>query len=191
MERIVTAARQLFASGGYAATTIDAIAERAGVARPTVYATFGSKRAMLLALVDRVEAEAELPALLLGLRAAEGHPRRQVGLLVEFNRRLFSRGLDVLEILRGAGSAEPDLAEVWREGERRRRQGQAPLVRAWSAAGALRTDLSVKAAADILWALTGPDVFRLVVVESGWSARRYAGWLVETLQSALFGQRPA
>src|SRR5215204_3120445 len=50
--QIVEAARQLFAERGYVGTTIEAIAQAAGVAGETVYATFGSKRAILARLVD-------------------------------------------------------------------------------------------------------------------------------------------
>lgn len=188
-EQILASARRLLTSRGYAATTVGAIAEGAEVAPQTIYAVFGSKRAILTALIDTMEAEAELPALLEDLRAAHADPLRQLGLVVEFNQRLFSRGLDVLEILKGAGTAEPHLAAVWREGEQRRRQGQAPLVRGWAAQGSLRPGLGVKGAADILWTLTGPDVYRLLVVESGWSGKRYARWLRETLGSLLFGEQ--
>src|SRR6266571_3883132 len=61
-ERIVTAARALFASRGLEGATIAAIAEHAGVAVPTVYATFGSKREIMAALLARTEADAEAPA---------------------------------------------------------------------------------------------------------------------------------
>ena len=57
-ERIVTAARQLFAAHGVDGTTVAAIASQAGVAEPTVYATFGSKREIMAALLARTEQEA-------------------------------------------------------------------------------------------------------------------------------------
>ncbi|HSB65838.1 MAG TPA: helix-turn-helix domain-containing protein, partial [Anaerolineales bacterium] len=49
---IVTAAQALFLEQGYICTTIDIIAERAGVATSTVYAIFGSKRGILRAIRD-------------------------------------------------------------------------------------------------------------------------------------------
>src|SRR5919202_6428907 len=50
--QIVEAAGRLFSQHGYFGTSIGAIAQGAGVAEPTVYATFGSKRAILAALID-------------------------------------------------------------------------------------------------------------------------------------------
>src|SRR4030065_1779120 len=51
-DMIGTAAQALFLEQGYICTTIDAIAERAGVATSTVYAIFGSKRGILRAIRD-------------------------------------------------------------------------------------------------------------------------------------------
>src|SRR5918911_2787030 len=50
--QIVDAAGRLFSRHGYFGTTMEAIAREAGVADPTVYAAFGSKRAILSALID-------------------------------------------------------------------------------------------------------------------------------------------
>ena len=50
--QITEAARQLFLERGYSGATIEAIAEKAGVAKETVYAIFGSKRSILVFLLD-------------------------------------------------------------------------------------------------------------------------------------------
>jgi AcrR family transcriptional regulator len=59
-QRIAAAARRLFAADGYAATRIEAIAREAGVAVPTVYANFASKRAILDAVAAVIEEDADL-----------------------------------------------------------------------------------------------------------------------------------
>lgn len=184
--RLAASARKLFARSGYAATSIESIANDAGVAVQTFYAVYGSKRAVLLALLDEVEREADLPALRDRLQESASEPPRQLRLLVDFNVRLFQGAADILEGLRSAGSADADLAAVWREGEDRRREGQAPLVRGWARSGALRPDLSENEAADVLWALTGPDTYRLYVRERGWAVSRYAEWLSCALERLLF-----
>src|SRR4051794_6909255 len=50
--RVVSAARDLFLDRGYAATTIAAVARGAAVSADTVYSTFGSKIAVLKAVLD-------------------------------------------------------------------------------------------------------------------------------------------
>ncbi|MFE6992270.1 helix-turn-helix domain-containing protein, partial [Streptomyces pharetrae] len=50
--RMLGAARDLFTAHGYTATTMKAIADRAGMAVQTLYFTFATKRAILSELVD-------------------------------------------------------------------------------------------------------------------------------------------
>ncbi|MEU4822361.1 TetR/AcrR family transcriptional regulator [Actinomadura sp. NPDC023710] len=51
-EKLFTAAIELIAESGLAATTVDQIAERAGVAKGTVYYNFDSKAALFAALLE-------------------------------------------------------------------------------------------------------------------------------------------
>lgn len=67
-EEILASAARLFAESGYHATTIDDVAERAGVAKGTVYWYFRSKKALFLAVLRSVS---EIYRTELG-RAAEG-----------------------------------------------------------------------------------------------------------------------
>lgn len=184
--RLMTSARALFARHGYTGTTIEAIAREAAVAVQTFYAAFGSKRAVLLALLEEAEREADVSELRAAMGAISSDPRLQLRQLVDFNVQLFTRIADVLEVVRNAGRSDPDLDWFWREGEERRRTGQAPLMRQWSRAGALNAQLATREAGAVLWSLTGPDVFRLFVVERGWSSSRYADWLFSSLEQLLF-----
>jgi hypothetical protein len=57
---------------------------------------------------------------------------------------------------------------------------------------ALRTGLGVAAAADILWALNHPGVYRSLVSDRRWSPARYERWLTGILTSQLLaGARPS
>jgi AcrR family transcriptional regulator len=185
-EQIVGAARRLFARDGFAKTTVEAIAREAGVSAQTVYASVGSKRGIVLALLDRMEIEGGNEELRREL-AATRDPRWQLRAIVRFNRRLFERGRDVLDVVM-ATRADADVEAFGRAGEARRREGQARWVRAWAEAGVLRSDLDEGAAADVLWALTGPELYWLFAVNSGWSGSKFEEWLFGTLDSQLFGE---
>src|SRR5215472_10496254 len=50
--KVIEAAKHLFIENGYPATTIEAVAEAAEVPLPTLYRLFGSKRALLAAVLD-------------------------------------------------------------------------------------------------------------------------------------------
>ncbi len=188
--RIAQSGRALFAQLGYGATSIEAIANHAGVAVPTFYATYGSKRALLFALLDAADAQADVIALQDSLRGAAVTPGRQLSLVVSFSRRLYQQSADLIEVARSAGSMEPDLAALWAEGEQRRLRGVAPIVHSWAVAGALRKPLSERDALDILWSLMGPDNYRLFVTERGWPPERYEKWLTVTLKTLLLRKAP-
>ncbi|HEX5432625.1 MAG TPA: helix-turn-helix domain-containing protein [Candidatus Angelobacter sp.] len=184
-ERILETARELFGRYGYGATSIERIAGEAGVAVPTFYAMYRSKRALLFALLDLVDRQADVAGLQRDLRAAAGDVRNQLRRLVSFTCRFYAQAGDVIDIARGAGSTNEDLLDLWREGEERRLRGQKPLVNEWVRAGAIRNGVSVKEATDILWAMTGADHYRLFIVERNWSADRYEAWLEKTLERLL------
>ena len=188
-EAIVEVTRRLLAAGGLSDVTMDAIAAEAGVSVQTVYATYGSKAAILSALLDRLEAEA------LAARASGAHgspygtstdPRRQLRDMVDFHRRLFERGAEVITVALGSTASDPDIAAHVAAGQQRRRAAQLPLVTAWHRAGVLRPGLGRKEAADVVWSLTSPDLFVLHVKGSGWTPSRYAKWLSATLERLLF-----
>ena len=186
-EEIVGAARRLFARDGFARTTVEAIAREADVSAQTVYASVGSKRAIVGALIDRMEVEGGSEELRRELTST-GDPREQLRAIVRFNLRLFERGQDILRIIM-ATRVDPDVASLWQEGEVRRREGQTRWVGEWSEAAVLRPGLGEDEAADVLWALTGPDVYGLFVVDCGWPGPRFEEWLFATLEVRLF--RPA
>ena len=74
--QLFVVALELFAQRGYRATTMDDIAEAAGVTKPLLYQHFSSKRALYLELVDSI-AHDLLTAIGRAVAQAEG-PRQQV-----------------------------------------------------------------------------------------------------------------
>ena len=76
--QLFAVALELFAQRGYRATTMDDIAEAAGVTKPLLYQHFSSKRALYLELVDSI-AQDVLVAIGRAVMRAEG-PRQQVEL---------------------------------------------------------------------------------------------------------------
>ena len=181
-ERIVKAARRLWVTRGFALTTIEAIASEAKVAVQTVYGAFGSKAAILIALLGQLEQNAGGETLMQDLQRAAS-VREQLAIIATFNRRLFEDGADILAIALGSVAVDRDVAAWVNEGDRRRREGQGHLVAAWEALNALK--LPRPEAADILYTLTSPEVYLLLVRTTGWSPDRYERWIEETLAALL------
>src|ERR1700746_3127987 len=108
----------LFREQGYAATPMQAIADRAGVAVQTLYFTFGTKRALLSEILDVAIAGDEEPVATLDrphVQALRDDPApvTQLRGQARLSRLIYGRLAPALEVVRGAASADPDLAELW------------------------------------------------------------------------------
>jgi AcrR family transcriptional regulator len=182
--RIIAAARSLFASRGYAATTLEAIAEVADVSPKTLGAVFGSKRSLLAEVVNPQAFGTQVWQLIEEMRATED-PSRRLALVAQITRQAYEPLVNELELLRTAGAVAPELAELASLVEARRRENQARLVASLHEQGMLRLDLSLEEATDALWALTSYDLYRMLVVEQGWEPARYETWLEQLLLQQL------
>lgn len=178
--RILAAARDLFRSAGYAAATMEAIASAAQVSVKTVEAAFGSKRGVLAALVNPL-ASAGLPRHLVDQIRATADPRDRLELVAELTRRAYEASVPEFELMRSAAAIAPEIGEAARQVESRRRANQARLVNYLLEQDALRSDLEPDQATDIIWALTGYDLYRALVAEQHWPVERYQNWLASTL----------
>jgi AcrR family transcriptional regulator len=186
--RIVQAADELFREKGFAKATMKDIAERAGVARDTVHAVFGTKVALIPAMVDlrlvpdeSVANVAESPEGRAVMN--ETDPVRQLDLFADFITKLNAALRPVFEVLRSAAPSEPAVADTLAALERNR-MGNMRLYVGWFAArGPLR--VSVDEAATTLFAIVSPDVGRLLCDELGWSREQHTAWVADMLKRAL------
>ena len=188
--RMLDAAQRLFAQRGYASSTMEAIAAEAGVAVDTVYAGFGSKRGLLSALVDvRVGGDDE-PIELLdrpGPQAVRREPDqgRQLGRFAHDITGIIERVRPVDDIIRGAAAVDSEVAILRFKIQESRHQAMRTFVSWLTANGPLRPGLSEDDASAILWALTSPEVHKLLRSDRGWPPERYTQWLDETLRTTL------
>lgn len=189
-ERILGAARDLFVERGFAGTTIAAIAAGAGTAAETVYAVFGTKTALLGALVRQAARGADDREILQqeGARgvAAATDQREQLHLFATDISRRLARAAPLLGIVAGAAVSEPELADLYGTLHGARRRNLATVAAALAANGPLRIDED--AATDTLWALTTPELYLVLETQRGWTRERYALWLEDMLASALLVQ---
>jgi AcrR family transcriptional regulator len=181
--RILDAALELFGEQGYAATPVAAIATRAGVSPETVYATFGTKRALIDGLIERVDAEGAPQRAAQRAQELGGDARARVMALAETSAEFWGRHLAVVTVLR-AGVGDPDIGDEWL---RRQDARRALIARMLSGLppNAFRSGLDVAHAADIAWGLTSDELFRLMVTMRRWSVKRYSAWLREELVRAI------
>ncbi len=188
-DRVVTAAAALFAQNGYTATTIDTIANAAGVAVQTVYAAVGGKPALIQAVVSRAIAgdDRHTPLLdrewLTRLRQ-ETNPRRQIRILAAEQTAIGPRIVPVWLAMRAAASTDPEAAQAWQQSMAIKYETQLEMVRAIRRAD-LKPGLTYPQAADLLWTLASPETYDLLVLQRGWPAGRFTRWLTQALAASL------
>jgi len=179
-QRLLAVARELFANRGYANTTLEMIAEAAEVSPKTVSAVFGSKRGILIAVVNPKAFGAHVQQMLDELRTS-ADPSQRVSLVAQITRQAYEPLVSELELLRTAGAVAPELADLARQVETRRRQNQGRLVAYLDEHQMLRQGLPLEEATDLLWTLTSYDLYRMLVVECRWEPVRYETWLAQLL----------
>lgn len=181
-DAIVAAARTQFAQRGYVDTSMAEIAQEAGVAVQTVYKSMGSKAAILMALLDAIDAEAEVPALQAGIAAATD-AAELVHAVVKLTRQMNERCGDILRALASAAPVDADAAAALAEGERRHRDGTGGLARRLEGLGAL--SVGADDAAVEVSLLTSRHAYDELVRDRGWSFDQAATWIERTLTARL------
>lgn len=188
--QIVEAARTLFIERGYAGATIDSISQNAGVAPETVYAAFGSKRAILSRLFEVSLLGDDLPTPLLERRErqevlSEADQHQQIELFASDIYNIMNRVAPLFDIMRVAAKTEPEIAEMLENILNARVQGMMAFVRALMKNGPLRSGLTPEKAAETVWTLTSAEVFILLKTNRGWSEQKHKQWLADSLTRLL------
>lgn len=190
---VLDAARDLFVAQGYGATTVEQVAERAGVSKPTVFNAVGNKQLLLRTVRDVALAGDDEPVPVAKRPATdrireEPDLREAAGLLARHLTAVASRYAEIYEAVRAAAtSGEEGLRELWEAEERQRLTGARFWVDVLRGKGSLRRDVDVRTAVDVLWLYMAPDHFRRLVRQRGWSERKYERWLAASI-AHLFGQ---
>lgn len=184
---VLKAAQELFRREGFAATTVAAVAEQAGVSPETVYKNFGSKPGLVRALHEEaLRGEGPVPAYRRSdaLRTS-ADPVAVVRGWARLSMELAPRGAPLLLLVRDAASLDPDLRRLLDELDEARHARMTDNARFLRDAGHLRPDVSVPTAADLMWSVTAPEMYELLVVRRGWSLEQFGDYVFHTLAGLL------
>lgn len=186
------AALRLFIEHGYAATSMPSIAAEAKVAVQTLYYTFGTKRALLSEVLDVTIAGDDEPIPTLQRPAitaalSEPDPVEQLRLQAAAARAIMENVAPLLDVIRSAAGADPELAEMWEINIQQRAIVQEQLTDALLGKTSLRDGLDRATAIDIALALQSPEVYLLLTRDRGWSAQQWEEYTGATLIHQLLG----
>jgi AcrR family transcriptional regulator len=187
---VVAAAAEMFVTRGYGATSLADVAVAAGVARPTVFAAFGSKCALLREVLDQALAgddellpvaarpwfqpvwDATTPAAVLDAYAAAC---AVIG----------ARGAGTFEAARRAAGTAEDAGALWEQVVNNRRAGARQVVDHLLSLGPIRRGLGANRATDLLWLFNDPAHYDALVNRCGWPPKTFTTWLAQQMRSAL------
>lgn len=193
--QIVAAAGELYARQGFASTTVDAIAARAGVSRKTVFTSVGGKVKLLKLAYDYAMAGDDESVTMIereGLKAimAETDPYEQLRLYAEFVADTGDRISALWLALRGAAEVDDEARELYSRWDRERLDNmRTGPVADLSRKRAIRAVLTADEAAAIFWVLVDPALYHRLVVDAGWTRDRFRDWLYEAFLTQILVPR--
>ena len=187
---ILRTAQRVFEANGYASTSVAAVAAAAEVSPKTLYLAFSTKSGLLRSLWDVAlggEDDQQPVTARSWYRemAEEQDAARRLRLNARNSRVVKERAGGMMRVISDAAQVDPDARDLWQLIQTEFHGNQATVVRTLADQGSLRPGLEVERAADILWTLNHPDVWRLLVVERGWTPEAYESWIADTACAQL------
>lgn len=178
-QRILQNAKDLFEQKGFDRVTIDEIALRSTVSSPLLYSLFKSKLGILREIMDQVFPKEQFESLVELATKTSG--KDHLHLSAKIARKIYDAEKEQMHLFKGASVLSPEFKLLEEEREKRRHK------RLENTIHLLDRDLKVapKQALDLLWAFTGRDLYRMLVIEQSWSSDQYEKWLGEHLVETL------
>ncbi len=187
-EAIVDAAGRLFVRNGFQATTITAVAAKAGVSEETIYKRFRNKTGLVRAILERglagegpVHAERRSNAL----QREERDPQRIIEGWGKLTIEVAPRVMPILRLVAAAAVSDPEMASLRRELDLARLTRMRRNARTLARAGHLRAGIRTSEAGDVVWACSSPELYDLLVVRRGWPLTRYARFIADVMIAGL------
>lgn len=186
---IISAAIDCFLENGYVGTTMDDIAEKAAVARRTVYNQFGSKASLLIAGINHRVVGSEERSMESdhdAVRALDD-PRRMIEAFIKGQIGVVHRSLPLLKVTFEAAAIDGEVAKEYERNEEYRYEAQQVLIDALNQKELLRTDVPLDYLKRGFWLLAGPQM-AITATNAGWDIDTYAHWLKDTVSGLLLHQ---
>lgn len=169
---------------------METIAADAGVAVQTLYFTFHTKAALLLAAITIAGGEPDAPenpvdrSWFIDVMAATSGVRR-LALVVELGNEIYRRVAPLMPAVHAAAAVDPGVDLAWRELEARRREGMRRAIDAFAHRTELRPGLDPAIALDLMFGVHRLETYLAFTKECGWPMERYKAWQFATLARQL------
>ena len=180
--RVLDIAWDMASAQGLDNLSLASVARQAGVSRQAIYLFFGSRAGLLLAMTRRKD---ETSGIFDRIREARTDPdpetavRRTVAVWFDYLP-------DIHPVARAlAGALDADAEQAWQTRMRSLRAIFLGLAKRLAEAGQLGRGWTAETAADMLYAQSHYFVWRLLVIDLGWTTRDAAGLQARTALQAI------
>jgi len=184
--RILVTAKALFSKHGVVNVTIDDIAQRASASVPTVYALFRSKTGILKEIIQGTIFGANYASVAQRTKETDD-PLELLRITASISRVIFDTERNEIGLMRGTSAFSPELKTIETKFEGIRFELQEKRARLLIGKFAIARKLGLARVRDIMWMYTGPDIYRMLVLERAWSSDEYEEWLAQTLIQEFTG----
>ena len=191
-DAILDVAEWRFLADGFAATTIAAIADEAGVSQASIYKSFGGKPGLVRALTDRglrgegptaAEDRSDL------LQATEPDPHQLMLGIGRLAAEVAPRVAPLQSLLIQAANADEEMARLWDQISAQRMTRMQHNAEALARRGFLREDISVRRAAETMWIYSSPELYQLLITQLGWTTEHFGAFIANALEAALLSTK--
>jgi len=185
---ILETAERLFISGGYAPTTVAAIAKEAEVSVETIYKAFGGKPGLIRGIREIRLTGGGTPSAERRsnqMRVRESDPHKIVANWGRLSAEVAPSVWPLISLIREAAASDPELFSMLDELASARHQRMLLNASHLYEAGHLRPGVSLSEATDVLWAYSSPELYELLVLRRGWNTERFGRFVAEAISAAL------
>jgi len=188
-EEVVRAAAGLFRERGYAGTTIEDVAERAGVAVQTIYNAVGGKTVLLDAVLDAIAAGPDAPRLVPEVmaertRAVESSDEA-AALMADWFADVNPRSAWLMRVIRDAAAIDPSIAVLEERRSAQRFANYRMGAEILAERVGLRDDTTPEHLAATIWSCGNPETYHLLTGPRGWSLDAYRAWIHRAIRRHL------
>ena len=187
---MLAAASELFLARRFSGTTLQMVADTAGVSVQNVYKVFGNKTGLVKALFDTAIAGDDDPVAVkdrdsISAIRAEPVPQEKLRLYGRHMADVGPRIMPILLVVRDAAAGDQSAAELWATLQDERLTGMSRFADDLESGGHLADGITRHEARDVLWMFNSLEIWDLLVSQRGWTADRYGTWLGRQLTIAL------
>lgn len=191
---IIEAASRLFLARGYVGTTMEAIAEEAGVVVQTIYNSVGNKQALLSRVLDYTaagpRAPTAVPDTMRAATAAAPDAESLAHLLSEWFAEVQPRVAPLMRTIQEGAAVAPEVDALEKARAEQRFLNYHDAARAFAARADAKPMKTPEAAA-LIWTVGHPSIYRFLVIDQGWTLPRYQRWIASILRAVLVEEAPS